>query len=152
MYIKHWPLPLLCRWQKISTQLWILVNTAPPLPSKFCGKQEYLKTTSTQRGTTEHRKFAEHTQAIPVYMPASPAPGPLVLVWTTNHFQKNETDPCVYVLPDCGGGLASPRVRVRVRVNVFIALKGTHFLFSFAFTAAGVVQCGVVKRFPVHQL
>ena len=27
-------------------------------------------------------------------------------------------------------------------MNVFIALKGTHFLFLFAFTAAGVVQCG----------
>ena len=26
-------------------------------------------------------------------------------------------------------------------MNVFIALKGTHFLFLFAFTAAGVVQC-----------
>ena len=27
-------------------------------------------------------------------------------------------------------------------MNVFIALKGTHFLFLFAFTADGVVQCG----------
>ena len=27
-------------------------------------------------------------------------------------------------------------------MNVFIALKGTHFLFLFAFTAAGAVQCG----------
>ena len=27
-------------------------------------------------------------------------------------------------------------------MNVFIALKGTHLLFLFAFTAAGVVQCG----------
>ena len=31
-------------------------------------------------------------------------------------------------------------------MNVFIALKGTHFLFLFAFTAAGVVQCGGHKR------
>ena len=27
-------------------------------------------------------------------------------------------------------------------MNVFIALTGTHFLFLFAFTAAGVVPCG----------
>ena len=27
-------------------------------------------------------------------------------------------------------------------MNVFIARRGTHFLFLFAFTAAGVVQCG----------
>ena len=27
-------------------------------------------------------------------------------------------------------------------MNIFIALKGTRFLFLFAFTAAGVVQCG----------
>ena len=28
-------------------------------------------------------------------------------------------------------------------MNVFIALKGTNFLFLFAFIAAGVVKCGV---------
>ena len=33
-------------------------------------------------------------------------------------------------------------------MNVFIALKGTHFLFLFAFTAAGVVQCGGCKTSP----
>ena len=33
-------------------------------------------------------------------------------------------------------------------MNVFIALKGTHFLFLFAFTAAGVVQCGGRKTSP----
>ena len=33
-------------------------------------------------------------------------------------------------------------------MNVFIALKGTHFLFLFAFTAAGVVQCGDRKTSP----
>ena len=32
--------------------------------------------------------------------------------------------------------------------NVFVALKGTHFLFWFAFTAAGVVQCGGRKTSP----
>ena len=35
-------------------------------------------------------------------------------------------------------------------MNVFIALKGTNFLFLFAFTAAGVVQCAAVKRLPLH--
>ena len=33
-------------------------------------------------------------------------------------------------------------------MNVFIALKGTHLLFLFAFTAAGVVQCGGRKTSP----
>ena len=33
-------------------------------------------------------------------------------------------------------------------MNVFIALKGTHFLFLFAFTAAGVVPCGGRKKSP----
>ena len=33
-------------------------------------------------------------------------------------------------------------------MNVFIALKGTHFLFLFAFTAAGGVQCGGRKTSP----
>ena len=33
-------------------------------------------------------------------------------------------------------------------MNVFIALKGTHFLFLFAFTAVGVVQCGGRKTSP----
>ena len=33
-------------------------------------------------------------------------------------------------------------------MNVFIALKGTHFSFLFAFTAAGVVQCGGRKTSP----
>ena len=33
-------------------------------------------------------------------------------------------------------------------MNVFIALKGTHFRFLFAFTAAGVVQCGGCKTSP----
>ena len=32
--------------------------------------------------------------------------------------------------------------------NGFIALKGTHILFLFAFTAAGVVQCGGRKTSP----
>ena len=31
-------------------------------------------------------------------------------------------------------------------MNVFIALQGTHFWFLFAFTAAGVVQCGGRKK------
>ena len=41
---------------------------------------------------------------------------------------------------------------------LIIALKGTHFLFLFAFTAAGVVQCGsrlfvcVVVLQPCQQL
>ena len=30
----------------------------------------------------------------------------------------------------------------------FIALKGTHISFLFAFTAAGVVQCGGCKTSP----
>ena len=33
-------------------------------------------------------------------------------------------------------------------MNVFIALKGTHFLFLFVFIAAGVVQCGGRKTSP----
>ena len=33
-------------------------------------------------------------------------------------------------------------------MNDFIALKGTHFVFSFAFTAAGVVQSGGRKTSP----
>ena len=33
-------------------------------------------------------------------------------------------------------------------MNVFIALKGTHFLFLFVFNAAGVVQCGGRKTSP----
>ena len=33
-------------------------------------------------------------------------------------------------------------------MNIFVALKGTHFLFLFAFTAAGVVPCGGRKTFP----
>ena len=33
-------------------------------------------------------------------------------------------------------------------INVFIALKGTHFLFLFAFTAAGSIQCGGRKTSP----
>ena len=33
-------------------------------------------------------------------------------------------------------------------MNVFIALKGTHFLFLFAYTAAGAVQCGGRKTYP----
>ena len=33
-------------------------------------------------------------------------------------------------------------------MNVFIALKGTHFLFLFVFTAAGVVPCGGRKTSP----
>ena len=33
-------------------------------------------------------------------------------------------------------------------MNVFIALKGTHILFLFAFTAAGVVQYGGRKMSP----
>ena len=33
-------------------------------------------------------------------------------------------------------------------MNVFIALKGMHFWFLFAFTAAGVVQCGGRKTSP----
>ena len=33
-------------------------------------------------------------------------------------------------------------------MNVFIALKGTNFWFLFAFTAAGVVQCGGRKTSP----
>ena len=33
-------------------------------------------------------------------------------------------------------------------MNVFIALKGTHFWFLFAFTAAGVVPCGGRKTSP----
>ena len=33
-------------------------------------------------------------------------------------------------------------------MNVFIALKGSHFLFLFAFTAAGGVQCGGRKTSP----
>ena len=33
-------------------------------------------------------------------------------------------------------------------MNVFIALKGAHFLFLFAFIAAGVVQCGGRKMSP----
>ena len=33
-------------------------------------------------------------------------------------------------------------------MNVFIALKGTHFLFLFAFTAAGVVPCRGRKTSP----
>ena len=33
-------------------------------------------------------------------------------------------------------------------MNVFIARKGTRVLFLFAFTAAGVVQCGGRKTFP----
>ena len=34
-------------------------------------------------------------------------------------------------------------------MNVFIALKGTHILFLiFAFTAAGVVQCGGRETSP----
>ena len=33
-------------------------------------------------------------------------------------------------------------------MNVFIAPKGTHILFLFAFTAAGVVQCGGRKTSP----
>ena len=31
---------------------------------------------------------------------------------------------------------------------VFIALKGSYFLFLFVFTAAGVVQCGGRKTSP----
>ena len=33
-------------------------------------------------------------------------------------------------------------------MNVFIALKGIHFVFLFALTAAGVVQCGSHKTSP----
>ena len=33
-------------------------------------------------------------------------------------------------------------------MNVFIAVKGTHFLILFAFTAAGVVPCGGRKTSP----
>ena len=33
-------------------------------------------------------------------------------------------------------------------MNIFIALKGTHFLFLFAFTAAGLVLCGGRKTSP----
>ena len=33
-------------------------------------------------------------------------------------------------------------------LNVFIALKGTYFCNLFAFTAAGVVQCGGRKTSP----
>ena len=33
-------------------------------------------------------------------------------------------------------------------MNVFIALRGAHFLFLFAFTAAGVVQCGGRRTSP----
>ena len=33
-------------------------------------------------------------------------------------------------------------------MNVFIALKGTHFLSLFAFTAAGVVPCGGRRTSP----
>ena len=33
-------------------------------------------------------------------------------------------------------------------MNIFIALKGTHSLFLFAVTAAGVVQCGGRKTAP----
>ena len=32
--------------------------------------------------------------------------------------------------------------------NVFIALKGSQFLFSFAVTAAGVVPCGGPEKSP----
>ena len=32
--------------------------------------------------------------------------------------------------------------------EVFIALKGTHFLFLFAFTAVSFVQCGGRKTSP----
>ena len=38
--------------------------------------------------------------------------------------------------------------QLKIRMNVFITLKGTHFWFLFAFTAAGVVQCGNRKRSP----
>ena len=34
-------------------------------------------------------------------------------------------------------------------MNVFIALKRTHFLFLFTFSAAGVVAA--LKRLPVYQ-
>ena len=34
-------------------------------------------------------------------------------------------------------------------MNVFNALKRTHFSFSFAFNAAGVVQCGGRKTSPL---
>ena len=34
-------------------------------------------------------------------------------------------------------------------MNVFIALKGTHFSFLFAFVAAGVVHCGGRKTSPL---
>ena len=33
-------------------------------------------------------------------------------------------------------------------MNVFFALKGTQFLFLFAFTAAGVVRCGGREKSP----
>ena len=33
-------------------------------------------------------------------------------------------------------------------MNIFIALKGTHFLSLFVFTAAGVVPCGGRKTSP----
>ena len=33
-------------------------------------------------------------------------------------------------------------------MNLFIALKGTHFWFLFAFTVAGIVQCGGRKTSP----
>ena len=33
-------------------------------------------------------------------------------------------------------------------MNVFIALKGTNFLFLFAFTADGVVLCGGSRTSP----
>ena len=35
-------------------------------------------------------------------------------------------------------------------LSVFIAFKGTNFIFSFAITAAGVVPCGGPKSLTVH--
>ena len=42
----------------------------------------------------------------------------------------------------------SEKISHNILSNVFIALKGTYFRILFAFTAAGVVQCGGRKTSP----
>ena len=61
----------------IVSLVWKLVNTAPPVPSKVSGNSSVPKNSTQEqedvlkqicRVATEHRKFSEHKQAIPLYI------------------------------------------------------------------------------------
>ena len=67
------------------------------------------------------------------------------------NYPMNESN--IFTLPyrKNAGSKFTRLVRSFSIIDVFVALKGSQFLFLFAITAAGVVPCGVPKMHPVHR-